>query len=153
MKHQSRKGIDWQYELMPQDVNTDGDLNFLTLIMSITQLRTSHWSIPMAKMYIVGTYSSAALKGFVTNPAQDRKQIVEAMTASTGIRLDDFQITRGIFDFVAVAEGTIEQAMAIKIAVGSTGSFDQFHILESIDISKAATLAQTTLANYVPPQG
>ena len=107
----------------------------------------------MAKMYIVGTYSSAALNGFVTNPAQDRKQIVEAMTASTGIRLEDFQITRGIFDFVAVAEGTIEQAMAIKIAVGSTGSFDQFHILESIDISKAATLAQTTLANYVPPQG
>ena len=43
------------------------------------------------------------------------------MTASTGIRLVDFQITRGIFDFVAVAEGTIEQAMAIKIAVGSTG--------------------------------
>ena len=107
----------------------------------------------MAKMYIVGTYSSAALKGFVANPAQDRKQIVEAMTASTGIRLEDFQITRGIFDFVAVAEGTIEQAMAIKIAVGSKGSFDQFHILESIDISKAATLAQTTLANYVPPQG
>ena len=107
----------------------------------------------MAKMYIVGTYSSAALKGFVTNPAQDRKQIIEAMTASTGIQLVDFQITRGIFDFVAVAEGTIEQAMAIKIAVGSTGSFDQFHILESIDISRAATLAQTTLANYIPPQG
>ena len=107
----------------------------------------------MAKMYIVGTYSSAALKGFVANPAQDRKQIVEAMTASTGIELVDFQITRGIFDFVAVAEGTIEQAMAIKIAVGSTGSFDQVHILESIDISKAATLAQTTLANYIPPQG
>ena len=107
----------------------------------------------MAKMYIVGTYSSAALKGFVANPAQDRKQIVEAMTASTGIELVDFQITRGIFDFVAVAEGTIEQAMAIKIAVGSTWSFDQFHILESMNISKAATLAQTTLANYVPPQG
>ena len=107
----------------------------------------------MAKVYIVGTYSSAALKGFVANPAQDRKQIVEAMTASTGIELVDFQITRGIFDFVAVAEGTIEQAMAIKIAVGSTGSFDQFHILESMNISKAATLAQTTLANYVPPQG
>ena len=107
----------------------------------------------MATMYCVGTYSSAALKGFVANPGQDRKQIIEAMTASTGIELVDFQITRGVFDFVAVCEGTIEQAMAIKIAVGSTGSLDQFHILESIDISKAATLAQTTLANYVPPQG
>ena len=41
----------------------------------------------MATMYCVGTYSSAALKGFVANPAQDRKQIVEAMTASTGIEL------------------------------------------------------------------
>ena len=62
----------------------------------------------MATMYCVGTYSSAALKGFVANPAQIGKQIVEAMTASTGIELVDFQITRGIFDFVAVCEGTIE---------------------------------------------
>ena len=43
--------------------------------------------------------------------------------------------------------------MAIKIAVGSTGSIDQFHILEAVDIAGAATLAQTTLASYVPPQG
>tara|TARA_B100001939_G_scaffold245711_1_gene212996 strand:- start:526 stop:852 length:327 start_codon:yes stop_codon:yes gene_type:complete len=107
----------------------------------------------MTKIYCVGTYSSAALKGFVANPAQDRKQILEAMTASTGIKMIDFQITRGIFDFIAVCEGTVEQAMAIKIAVGSTGSIDQFHILESVDIAGAATLAQTTLANYVPPQG
>ena len=89
----------------------------------------------------------------MANPTQDRKQIVEAMTASTGLKMIDFQITRGIFDFVAVCDGTIEQVMAIKIAVGSTGSFDQFHILEAMDISGTATLAQTTLANYVPPQG
>ena len=67
------------------------------------------------------------------------------MTASTGIKMIDFQITRGIFDFIAVW-GTIEQAMAVKIAVGSTGSIDQFHILEAVDIAGAATLAQTTLA-------
>ena len=78
----------------------------------------------MTTMYCVGTYSSTALKGFVANPTQDRKQIVEAMTASTGLKMIDFQITRGIFDFVAVCDGTIEQVMAIKIAVGSTGSFD-----------------------------
>ena len=107
----------------------------------------------MTKIYCVGTYSSSALKGFVANPAQDRKQILEAMTASTGIKMIDFQITRGTFDFIAVCEGTVEQAMAIKIAVGSTGSIDQFHILESVDIGGVATLAQTTLANYVPPQG
>lgn len=107
----------------------------------------------MTTMCSIGSYSSMAMKGFVTNPTQDRKQIVEAMTASTGIHLVDFQITYGIFDFVAVCEGMIEQAMAIKSAVGSTGSFDQFHILEAMDISGAATLAQTTLTNYVPPQG
>ena len=107
----------------------------------------------MTTMYSIGSYSSMAMKGFVVNPTQDRKQMVEAMTASTGIHLVDFQITCGIFDFVAVCEGTIEQVMAIKIAVGSTGSFDQFHILEAMDISGAATLAQTTLTNYVPPQG
>ena len=47
----------------------------------------------MTKIYCVGTYSSSALKGFVANPAQDRKQILEAMTASTGIKMIDFQIT------------------------------------------------------------
>ena len=107
----------------------------------------------MSVIYFVGTYSAAALKGFVANPTQDRKEIISAMTASTGIKLVDFHITRGMFDFVAVCEGTIDQAMAVKIAVGSTGSVDQLHILESMDISGAATLAQTTLGNYVPPQG
>ena len=107
----------------------------------------------MSIMYCVGTYSAAALKGFVANPTQDRKEIVSAMTASTGIKLIDFHITRGLFDFVAVCEGTIDQVMAVKIAVGSTGSFDQFHILEAMDISGAATLAQTTLVDYMPPQG
>ena len=76
----------------------------------------------MTKMYCVGTYSSMAMEGFVANPTQDRKQIVEAMTASTGIHLVDFHITRGVFDFVAVCEETIEKAMAIKIALGSTDS-------------------------------
>ena len=57
----------------------------------------------MATMFCIGTYSSTAMKGFVANPTQDRKRIVEAMTASTGIKMIDFQITRGIFDFVAVA--------------------------------------------------
>ena len=53
-------------------------------------------------MYCVGTDSTAAMKGFVANPSQDRKQLVETMTASTGIKLVDFQITRGVFDFIAV---------------------------------------------------
>ena len=39
----------------------------------------------MSIMYCVGTYSAAALKGFVANPTQDRKEIVSAMTASTGL--------------------------------------------------------------------
>ena len=107
----------------------------------------------MAMMFCVGTYSASAMKGFVANPTQDRKEIVKAMTASTGIELIDFQLTRGVFDFVAVVDGSIDQAMAVKIAVGSTGAFDQFHILEAFDIANAATLAQTTLQNYVPPQG
>jgi len=42
--------------------------------------------------------------------------------------------------------------MATKIAVGSPGSFEQFHILETMDILGAATLAKTTLTNCVLPQ-
>ena len=37
----------------------------------------------MSVIYFVGTYSAAALKGFVANPTQDRKEIIAAMTAST----------------------------------------------------------------------
>ena len=38
----------------------------------------------MSVIYFVGTYR---LKGFVANPTQDRKEIIAAMTASTGIKL------------------------------------------------------------------
>ena len=82
-----------------------------------------------------------------------RKEIVKAMSASTGIELIDFQLTRGIFDFVAVVDGSIDQAMAVKIAVGATGAFDQLHIGGAFDSANAATLAQTTLQNDVNPQG
>ena len=43
----------------------------------------------MAMMFCVGTYSASAMKGFVANPPQDRKEIVKAMSASTGIELID----------------------------------------------------------------
>ena len=58
---------------MSQNVGTDGPE--LILIMSIAH-RKHHIGVFMAKMYI-GTYSAAALKGFVTNPTQDRNRLLK----------------------------------------------------------------------------
>lgn len=106
----------------------------------------------MSRFIILGTYSPIALKGFINNPNQDRKIIVEKMSASIGTKLVDFKLTRGNFDFAATAEGTMEQALALKLAVLSTGAIGEMHILEEIDISGAAVLAGKALQEYVPPQ-
>ena len=106
----------------------------------------------MSNFIILGTYTAVALKGFINNPTQDRKAIVEKMSVSIGVSLLDFKLMRGIFDFVATAEGTMDQALALKLAVLSTGAIGEMHILEEMDIFGAASLAGKALQEYVPPQ-
>ena len=92
------------------------------------------------------------LKGFINNPGQDRKAVVEQMSSSIGAKLLDFKITRGIYDFVAVAEGTPDQALSLKLAVLSTGAISEMHILEEISLAGPASEASKALKSYSPPQ-
>ena len=105
----------------------------------------------MNKFVVIGTYSHAALKGFIDKPEQDRKAVVEKMSASIGAKLLDFRITRGVYDFVAVAEGTPDQALSLKLAVLSTGAISEMHILEEINLTGPASEASRALKSYVTP--
>lgn len=105
----------------------------------------------MNKFVVVGTYSNVALKGFIDNPEQNRRVVVEKMAASIGAKLLDFKITRGIYDFVATAEGTPDQALSLKLAVLSTGAIGEMHILEEISLSEPAAEASRALKSYSTP--
>ncbi|MDB4022232.1 GYD domain-containing protein [Litorivicinus sp.] len=106
----------------------------------------------MKTFIVFGTYTAMALKGFISNPAQDRKAAVEKMSASIGSHLLDFRLTRGKFDFVATLTGTADQIVALKIAVLSTGAIGEMHILEEMEITDSAIMAAKALREYQPPQ-
>ena len=105
----------------------------------------------MKNFVFVGTYSNAALKGFIDKPDQDRKAVVQKMSMSIGTKLLDFKITRGIYDFIAIAEGTSDQALSLKLAVLSTGAVGEMHILEEINLSGPASEAGKALGSYTTP--
>lgn len=108
--------------------------------------------VNVSNFIILGTYTPAALKGFINNPTQDRRAIVEKMSASVGASVLDFRLMRGNFDFVVNAEGSMDQILALKLAVLSTGAIGEMQILEELDISGPASLAGKALQEYVPPQ-
>ena len=99
----------------------------------------------------MGKYTPKSLAGFMENPDQDRKALVTKMFDATGGKMIDFHIIRGAYDFVGLAEGTYEQALAVKFLAESSGAISDITTLESISVSGAAYLAKTIAASYKAP--
>ena len=66
----------------------------------------------MAKFYTLGCYTAKGLARFVSNPSTDRKAATSALAASVGAKVTQYSGLRGKYDFMAVIEGTFEQAAA-----------------------------------------
>ena len=58
---------------------------------------------------------------------------------------------RGAFDFIAVVDGTFEQMAAAKMVAVSSGTVENFTILESADLNKIADTAKKMSSNYKEP--
>ena len=61
-------------------------------------------------------------------------------------------LLRGPYDFIAIFECTTDQAAAAKMMLLSSGSTRECDILEEVDYSGPAALAQKALSAYKPPQ-
>ena len=96
----------------------------------------------MTKFYTMGCYTEKGLAGFVGNPSTNRKAATQALVESGGAKLTDYSLLRGAFDFIAVCEGTFEQMAAAKMVAVSSGTVENFTILEAADLNKIADTAK-----------
>ena len=105
----------------------------------------------MGKFYCMGCYTEKGLAGFVNNPSTDRKAATQALLESGGAKLTDYSLLRGAFDFLAVCEGTFEQMAAAKMVAVSSGTVENFTILESADLNRIADIAKKMSSTYKAP--
>ena len=86
----------------------------------------------MAKFYTMGCYTAKGLAGFLNNPSTNRKAATQALVEAGGAKMIDYSLLRGAFDFIAVVDGTFEQMAAAKMVAVSTGTVENFTILDQI---------------------
>mgnify|MGYP001199340122 CR=1 FL=1 len=105
----------------------------------------------MAKFYAIGTYSPESFEGFIKNPKQDRKSVVQELAKAMGGKVVDIEFLRGPYDFIVTIEAdNFEDVATIKMIVEAQGAGEVI-ILETVDINSIARKAGTALSNYTPP--
>ena len=105
----------------------------------------------MAKFYTLGCYTAKGLGGFVSNPSTDRKAATSALAASVGAKVTQYSGLRGKYDFMAVIEGTFEQAAGIKMATEASGALCNIAVCEAININDVAVNAAKIAGSYKGP--
>ena len=101
--------------------------------------------------FALGCYTAKGLGGFVSNPSTDRKAATSALAASVGAKVTQYSGLRGKYDFMAVIEGTFEQAAAAAMVAVSSGAVSDFTILEDVDLNEIAKTAQKMASSYKEP--
>ena len=104
----------------------------------------------MAKFYTMGCYTAKGLAGFINNPSTNRKAATQALLEAGGAKMSDYSLLRGAFDFIAVVDGTFEQMAAAKMVAVSSGTVENFTILESADLNKIASTANKMVSGFKP---
>ena len=105
----------------------------------------------MGKFYTMGCYTAKGLAGFVNNPSTNRTAATQALVEAGGAKMIDYSLLRGTYDFIAVIDGTFEQMAAAKMVAVSSGTVENFTILESADLNKIADTAKKMSSTYKAP--
>ena len=104
----------------------------------------------MAKFYTMGCYTDKGLAGFVNNPSTNRQAATKSLLEAGGAKMSDYSLLRGAYDFIAVCEGSFEQMAAAKMVAVSSGTVENFTILESADLNKIADTAKKIASGFKP---
>ena len=105
----------------------------------------------MGKFYTMGCYTDKGLAGFVNNPSTNRQAATKSLLEAGGAKMSDYSLLRGAYDFIAVCEGSFEQMAAAKMVAVSSGTVENFTILESADLNKIADTAKKMASTYKVP--
>ena len=77
--------------------------------------------------------------------------ITKVLAEAGGAKLLSYSLLRGSYDCIAVLEGTFEQMAAAKMVATSSGTVDNFVILEEANLNKIAELANKMASTYKAP--
>jgi len=108
--------------------------------------------IIMARYILLGKFSLNGVKG-VINSSADRASVAKKAVESAGGKFVSYDFTRGIYDFVGIADGLNDAtASALKGVVLSSGDFEQIDMLNTYDQSEFNITAKAIMsAGYAPP--
>ena len=105
----------------------------------------------MAKFYALGNYTAQGFQGFIKDPKTDRSKAAQVAAEAVGAKLVSYTGLRGAYDFLAVFEGTFEQAAGIKMATEASGALCNITICEAISINDVAANAAKIAGSYKGP--
>ena len=105
----------------------------------------------MAIFYALGRYTAQGFQGFCKDPKSDRAQAARSAAEAVGAKLVSYTGLRGSYDFLAVFEGTFEQAAGIKMATEASGALCNITICEAININDVAGNAAKISSAYKGP--
>ena len=105
----------------------------------------------MSTFIVLGRFSDQGLKDLMTSDG-DRAAIVDKASDAAGAKMISYHITRGVYDFCVIAEGSDEETVvAMKGTVMMSGDFDQIDILSSVDVKKVREKVKSIMGAYTAP--
>ena len=104
------------------------------------------------KFIVLAKYTNKGTDGWLDNPDEDRKAMINGLSQKIGGKLLDLSYTRGIYDVVAVVEAPSADIMtSLKLAMMKTGAIEELTILEDIDLNNIAKEGAKMIGLYKAP--
>ncbi len=104
------------------------------------------------KFIVLAKYTKQGTDGWLDNPDEDRRAMIEGMSKKIGGSLIDLTYTRGKYDVVATVEApNLDTMTALKIVMIKTGAIAELTILEGIDLNAIAKQGAEMIGIYKAP--
>lgn len=107
----------------------------------------------MAQFIVTGNYTATAMKGMIANPT-DREAAVRELIAAGGASLQQFYLTTGDTDFLAIAKAdsasNVMSALMVAGASGTVANLKTVQAFSSAEFTAAQTQAGAIAASFKP---
>ena len=104
------------------------------------------------RFIVLAKYTKQGTDGWLENPDEDRRAMIEDMAQKIGGELIDLVYTRGVYDAVATVEApSLDTMTALKMVMIKTGAIEELNILEGIDLNAVARHGAELIGIYKAP--
>ena len=106
----------------------------------------------MKKFVLLAKYTKQGTDGWLDNPDEDRRAMVNGLASKLGGGLIDIVYTRGDYDVIAILNAPdAETILSLKLAMIKTGAIAELNIHEEIDLSAVARKGGSMIGLYKAP--